>query len=293
MTMTQNNSASNQKAVTMKDIAAHLGLPYASTRDAYYGKASAMKVAAVRKAAAELGYNPREALLEGEKRGAQTRKNRVKICDVARAVGVSSTTVVNVLGNHRGRHSAETIRKVEEAVSRLGYKTLKALADERAAERSQKFYYNGNFHTKQEEVARMQELRAEGFSNAEIAQKIGRCARMVRNSIGKQPEDMTRMNVAEGQRNRAKRNANRRTYVMTHEINQHNELVEKAERISADIHTVEQQLMTLRREHAEMTEKIASNVPHIRKLSQQVGVPMKELSPVQINLSELAPTVIQ
>ena len=288
MSVIQNNAAS-QKAITMKDIAAHLGISFNSARNAYYGRGPKQRIAAVKDAAERLGYDPHTAYCEGVKRGAHTNRSRVKISDVAKVAGVSCTTVSDILGGYHRLHTADIIRKVEEAASRLGYKSLKQLA----AERPQKFYWNGNFHTKQEEVARMRELRAEGFSNAEIAQKIGRCANMVRGSIGKQPEDMTRMNVAEGQRNRAKRNANRRTYVMTHEINQHNELVEKAERISADIHTVEQQLTTLRREHAEMTEKIASNVPHIRKLSQQVGIPMKELPPAQINLSELTPTAIQ
>ena len=288
MTMIQNNSAS-QKVITMKDIAAHLGISFNAAHSAYYGRSTAERNAAVRDAAERLGYDPEAARRVGVAAAHRIRKNSVKINDVANAAGVSKMTASNIVGSKRHLHSAETIRKVDEAVCRLGYKPQKG----RAADRPQKFYYNGNFHTKQEEVARMRELRAEGFSNVEIAQKIGRCAKMVWNNIGKQPKDMTHMNMLEAQRNRAKRNVNRRTYVMTHEINQHNELVEKAERISADIHTVEQQLTTLRREHAEMTEKIASNVPHIRKLSQQVGVPMKELPPVQINLSELAPTVIQ
>ena len=139
----------------------------------------------------------------------------------------------------------------------------------------------------------MRELRAEGFSNAEIAQKIGRSYETILSNIGKQPEDMTRMNVAEAQHNRAKRNASRRNYVMTHEINQHNELVQQVEKINNSIMETEQNLMHLRREHAAITAKIAENVPRIRKLSAQTGVKMQELPPVQINLSELAPTAVQ
>ena len=53
------------------------------------------------------------------------------------------------------------------------------------------FWWGGNYHSHTDELARMKQLRDEGFTNAEIARKIGRAYTTVLNNIGKQPAMMT------------------------------------------------------------------------------------------------------
>lgn len=45
----------------------------------------------------------------------------VTIKDIAQAVGVSATTVSNVINGKSGRVSADTIEKINQAIDELGY----------------------------------------------------------------------------------------------------------------------------------------------------------------------------
>ena len=274
----------NQKSVTLKEIAAMVGCSVSTAYKALHGKSTAEWNRKVQCIAGELGYNPMTS-----------RRKSVTTADVAKAAGVCKDTVSRILSNGPKLNvfSPETIDRVRKAAQDLGYVTRTERRIRSEAAKAQSYYRNGNYHTREEEIARMNQLRAEGYSNREIAGVTGRSVVTVHRNLGSQPLDMTKMNVTEGQRNRRRRDEKRKTYVMTHEINQHNELVEKIERLNADINIAEQQLIRLRHEQAEMTQQISSNIPHIRKLSEKVGVPMKELPSVQVSLSDLVPTVIQ
>ena len=43
------------------------------------------------------------------------------IKDIARAVGVSPTTVSNVIHGNSGRVSSDTVRRINEAIRKMGY----------------------------------------------------------------------------------------------------------------------------------------------------------------------------
>ena len=58
-----------------------------------------------------------------------------------------------------------------------------------------KYIEKRNFPNKDVETERMNALRGQGYTNEEIAQKIGRTSRTVRNRIGEQPEVYTEVSI--------------------------------------------------------------------------------------------------
>ena len=58
-----------------------------------------------------------------------------------------------------------------------------------------KYIEHSNFPNKDVETERMNALRGQGYTNEEIAQKIGRTSRTVRNRIGQQPEVYTEVSI--------------------------------------------------------------------------------------------------
>ena len=108
--------------------------------------------------------------------------------------------------------------------------------------RAEGYWFNGNYRTKTEETARMKQLRAEGFSNAEIAKKIGRSLNTVWRAIGAQPEDMTKQNIALGPKIRAQKNAARKQYLINKPIIEYNRKVAEAEKVQAQLDELKKDL---------------------------------------------------
>ena len=108
--------------------------------------------------------------------------------------------------------------------------------------KAESYWFNGNFHTKAEETKRMEELRKQGFSNAEIAKKIGRVYQTVYKRIGKQPEEMSKQNVALGQIIRAQKNAMRKQYVINKPIIEYNQKVEELNKVKAELDALQKDI---------------------------------------------------
>lgn len=145
--------------------------------------------------------------------------------DIAEYCGVSLATVNNVIvGGYTqkyGKYSPKTIERIKEAVMILNYK------DKRSEERKEmtrtrrmqikeqnnktKYWYGGSFHSYAEEKARMLELREEGYTNIQIAKKVGRTPKTVWAKIGKQPVEYTMESMREvGLRRRQESETRRR-----------------------------------------------------------------------------------
>ena len=122
----------------------------------------------------------------------------------------------------------------------------KAFKDYQAAyyneKKKSRYWYGGCFHTKAEENNRMIELREQGFSNEEIAKKIGRVRETVRRTIGSQPEEMTRKNRVMGHKIIAQKNAARKQYVIDKSVNEYNQLVEEVRSVEAHLSKIKQDL---------------------------------------------------
>ena len=96
--------------------------------------------------------------------------------------------------------------------------------------KNRKFYCNGCFHSREEEQKRMLQLREDGYSNMEIAQKIGRHYKTVLLAIGYQPDGITKKNKVMGQKIRAQKNASRKQYVVNEQVTEYNRKVDECEK---------------------------------------------------------------
>lgn len=111
---------------------------------------------------------------------------------IAHELNMNHSTVSNILCGNKNYADA-TIAKVLDFAKSVGYDAEigKHYKAHRETAKKEKFWFGGNFHTKAEEIAHMNFLRDEGFTNAEIARKIGRSYGTVRCNIGLQPKSYT------------------------------------------------------------------------------------------------------
>lgn len=103
-------------------------------------------------------------------------------------------------------------------------------------------WFGGNFATKEEETARMEQLRGMGYSNKEISIKIGRSYMCVWHRIGKQDPELAKQNAAMAAHIRAQKNAARKQYVINKPIREYNKKVEEHNQLKMQVAKLEMQL---------------------------------------------------
>lgn len=193
---------------------------------------------------------------EYEKLPVKIIERRVTQRDIAKAAGVSRSTVANIMVGYPydKSYAATTKEKVFNAMKELGY-IRHNIADRdepfriKVGKPEEHFYHSGNFHSREEEVQHMRYLRAKGYTNAEIAKKIGRSYWMVWSAIGNQPEEYTKMSKKLSGKRISSANAARRALANRARID---ELSEKLAKLD---HEGEQ----LAREQEALAAKISAN----------------------------------
>ena len=152
-------------------------------------------------------------------------RNSVSQRNIAEALGISQATVSYGLKNG--------ISYIVDKAAELGYisESDKVLA------KAKHRYYGGNFTSKEEEVERMKELRSQGYSNAEIAAKVGRSAVTVFKAIGKGDPALAKMNRIRACHHRAEKNRDRRAYIVAKKVLEYydkkNEYIEALKKAAA------------------------------------------------------------
>ena len=180
---------------------------------------------------------------------------------IAEKLGMNVLTVKACLCKNARKMSKEKVNLVRKTAEEMGYdpKTARALssrnywaktAEERKAKKKAKkeaaYLLTHNFPSKESETKRMEYLRAQGYSNREIAQKVGRCTSTVYHRIGAQAEDMSTENRIQGQKNRAARNAQRRQYVADHTVRTYNGLVTELGDVKTKVVKLETEVQQLK-----------------------------------------------
>lgn len=209
--------------------------------------------------------------------------------DIAEKLGLGVSTVRKCFMKNPISVSEKTIVEVQKTAEEMGYDPRKAIGNRTNHPMKAKvehFYCGGNFHTKEEEVARMRILREEGFSNAEIAKKIGRTYQTVLRNIGFQPDDMTKKNFTEGQRIRRTKESNRKAYVESHKVAVHNDTVRKVNELTEKMNANMAEIRELRKVHDEMVEAITSTESDIRKIAEKMGLEVMEIKPIVMPMTE-------
>ena len=207
----------------------------------------------------------------------------VTMKDIAEKLGMSVGTVKQYLSPkyHWNGIGVQLVRKTAEE---MGYDPKAVLAytgalrkgkswkwkrhTEKSNPTPQPRYNGGNFFTKEEEMERMKELRGMGYSNAEIARKVGRSYLTVLVNIGKQDPELSRQNREMAQKYRAQKNAARKQYVVNKPIREYNKRVEQHNRIKAEL--------------ARLQVALLSEKPEIEQAAQtKIDFPMMQMETVQ------------
>lgn len=165
---------------------------------------------------------------------------RVTMKNVAEKLSMPLSTVQNCMNtnpNVNKRYSPNTVSFVRDAAAKMGYVSRKE-----AVEANVKTWYGSNFKTKEDMIARMKELRGDGYSNAEIARKIGVSWSTVLRNIGKQDTELSRQNVVMARRIRAQKDAARKQYVLNKPIREYNAKVERHNKMKAELKQMEAEL---------------------------------------------------
>lgn len=182
--------------------------------------------------------------------------------EVASAIGEPYSQVRRAMGRDHGTMSEERAESIRERVEALGYikpgtPEFKALQDEI---RRMDYLKYRNFPTKAHETRRMEELRKQGYSNAEIARMVGRCVNTVANRIGRQGKEYTDVShKMQGKEHRIKAQA-RRERVYQAELErirqEENEIAEKRRMMEA----MQEQARKMLEACASMESEIAGKV---------------------------------
>lgn len=176
---------------------------------------------------------------------------------IAERLGLSVKTVHNCMctdTNGRSQKTVELVRKTADemgydpkAANGIGFRNYHAkTADDHKAKKEPVYLLTHNFPSKEAETKRMIYLREQGYSNKEIAQKVGRCYETVYHRIGAQSQDMSLSNRIQGQKNRAARNAQRRQYVADHTVRTYNGLVTELSDVKTKIAKLETEVQQIK-----------------------------------------------
>lgn len=167
---------------------------------------------------------------------------------IAEKLGLPTGTVHRCMCKNPGTHSQKTVDLVRRTAQEMGYDPKAAMHSKASREKAMKTIWlrYSNFETRELETERMIALRAQGYSNAEIAKKIGRCGLTVRKRIGNQNEDMSLANRIQGQKNRAARNAQRRQYVADHTVSTYNGMVTELAEVRGKLIKLEDQVVEMK-----------------------------------------------
>ena len=243
------------------------------------------------KAVEEIGYDPQKAhdarhAIRAEKRTTPT------IFELSQAVGCSASVVNNVfLGTRKVSKelTAQVLKKAEEIgfVYRPHMKREDRIAFE-AAEKERRFSLRyAGFKNVEEQNQYMKAMRTMGYSNVQIARKVGLTDKTVLRRIGSQPEDMSRDNRIAGQKHRAAENQRRRIYVDTHLVRTYNNMVMECGKIR-------EQAAELVSKADELTKEIIKMQPQVAKATLSTEKPAQlPAEQLHMNIPVTATQVLQ
>ena len=184
--------------------------------------------------------------------------------DISKALGVSIQTVKRAYANTDHRNS-ELENKIRQAGQIMGYIPGRKKPH---SVTPVSFWWGGNYHNKADEVARMKQLRAEGYNNQEIAQKIGRAYNTVLNNIGKQDPLMTKTTRQMAAASRKQKSAARAAYVRNKPIAEYNAKVQEHNELKAKLNALQVELLT-EKPQIEQTAKITVTAPQMNLVNLQ------------------------
>lgn len=261
-------------SMTMKEMAAAMNLSETTLRVYLSKNRNSPAERRVKEAAMAMGWVPnyrenakghRQALglVENAMPNLQ-KKDFCTIQDIADAVGLHIQTVKRAYAN-TDKRNGELEAAIRMAGEKMGYVPGNAKP---RTEKPVTFYWGGNYHSHADEIARMKQLRDAGFTNKEIARKIGRTYMTVLNNIGRQPAMMTQRSHSLAGTFRTQTTAARAAYLRNKPIADYNAKVEEHNAIKARLHALQAEILT-EKPHVENVAKMTVESPQMHLLTLQ------------------------
>lgn len=210
--------------------------------------------------------------------------------DIAKVLGLSLSTVANILQGHntknytrRANYSAVTVELVERVANQMKYDPRKAIQIGHCSvigkhHLSPITSTSGNFATRKEETERMLYLRNKKFmSNAQIAKKIGVCYLTVLKRIGYQPEEITEMSSKLRGEVIVRRNQMRRNLMLKQKIAEFEKYQAEIKESEKRANELEQQAQKIADEARIARESIAQKIIDLDSYRKEAEKAAREL----------------
>ena len=194
---------------------------------------------------------------------------KYRMSDIARIAGVSYSTARESLTNDSPKIGKSTRSMIREIAARVGFTYSPRMIPYKC--------YDGIFSSKEEEVKKMLELREKGFGNKSIAKKVGRSYTTVLLAIGKQPNEITKMEMDLASEHTARKNLARREYFLNQKITKFEAFQKEAEAINAKAMELEAQAQKIADEAKAVREQYSSKVIEMDAYRKEVEKAAKAL----------------
>ena len=192
----------------------------------YHGRNTTPESTAYVRAAAErFGYVPSKP--------GYYKRNGATAKDIAERTGYAVQTVRNALGNTPCTLAKSTIQKIKKAAAEMNYDPTGYQPPCTGGRNLHAFLQFSNFPSPEVEKERMEILRKQGYSNAEIAKKIGKSYIHVHMTLGTQPGAITKASHTAATAKRYLRARQRERYQLEEAVQEYNQIKTQLEQIEA------------------------------------------------------------
>lgn len=225
-----------------------IGINGSNINKYYYGKiGSPETIAYVRAAAEHFGYAP-------AKRKNHRKTGYISAKDIAQRTGYSVKTVYNALEATPNTLPTSTVLKIRNAAKEMGYDPTRYQPSHTGKQNPHAYLQRSNFPSPEVEKERMEILRRQGYTNDEIAQKIGKTYQHVLTKLGTQPKAITQMSYAAAAADRRFRKQLRERYQLEEKL--------------AEYKAAEAELEKMKEQEAALKARVIQLRPHIRRAEQ-------------------------
>ena len=241
--------APSAPVTSLVDLARLIGVSPSNIYKVYRGESGSDEfVAYVRAAAERFGYTR-----EGKRKYSKP-SGYISAKDIAQRTGYSVHTVRNALESTPNRLPTATILKIRNAAKEMGYDPTRYQPPHTGKQNPHAYLKHSNFPSPEVEKERMEILRKQGYTNEEIAQKIGKSYLHVLTKLGTQPKAITQMSYAAAAADRRFRKQLRERYQLQGMLDEY---------IAA-----EAELEQMKAKESALKAKIVELKPHVDRAGQ-------------------------
>lgn len=211
---------------TLQELAQLIHMPYGTLCRVLNGGGAPGTQEYVRRAVERFGYKP-------------WKPGRVTARDIATRTGFSVVSVQKALGSAPTTLSPATVQQIRDVAAEMGY--------DATPYHPKGYLHRSNFPSPEVELERMEILRSQGYSNADIARKTGTSYQRVLYRLGKQPKAITKMNCAASAIGRHLRSIQRERYQLQPKLEEYSAAQAQLEQLQAEETALRAKVVQLRR----------------------------------------------